>query len=170
MSERSGSNITLPPLQALENTVLMASSAGGHSSRIAVFWHVAAGGTERGAVYGDRMSYIMARPEGSPNTVVEQKIDPKSPFGVFGGEAVSRPFQQPSHLARLPEPLRIQSGHGDSHTFITHEFVTAIIEDRHPEVNAWEAIAYTMPGVIAHQSARAGGACMKIRDYGTAPA
>ena len=34
----------------------------------------------------------------------------------------------------------------------------------------WESVAYTMPGVIAHQSALAGGACLKVRDYGTAPA
>jgi len=64
----------------------------------------------------------------------------------------------------------IISGHGSSPPFITNEFINAILEDRHPEVNVWEAIAYTMPGVIAHQSALAGGACMKIRDYGTATA
>jgi hypothetical protein len=52
------------------NTIGFFKTSGGHSSRISVFWHVAAGGTERGAVYGDLMSFIMARPEGSPNTVV----------------------------------------------------------------------------------------------------
>ena len=142
----------------------------GHCSRISIGWHIAAQGTERGMFYGDKMSFIMARPEGSPNTVVEQKIDPNDPFGVFGGQAESRPFEQPKYLDRLPEALRVASGHGNSHPFITHEFISAIVEDRHPEVNVWEAIAYTMPGVIAHQSALAGGAAMKIRDYGTAPA
>jgi len=66
--------------------------------------------------------------------------------------------------------LRVESGHGGSHTFITHEFISAIVEDRHPLVNVWEAIAYTMPGVIAHKSALAGGACLKIPDLGNAPA
>jgi hypothetical protein len=37
-------------------------------------------------------------------------------------------------------------------------------------VNIYEAIAYTMPGIIAHQSALEGGRRLKIRDYGTAPA
>lgn len=152
------------------HTVALFKTSKGHCSRVSIGWNIAAQGTERGMFYGDKLSFIMSRPEGSPNTVVEQKIDPKSPFGVFGGEAEKVPFKQPDYTDRLPEPLRIRTGHGNSHGFITHEFVSAILEDRHPEVNAWEAIAYTMPGVIAHQSALAGGACMKIRDYGAAPA
>ncbi len=63
--------------------------------------------------------------------------------------------------------MRVKTGHGNSHTFITHEFIRAIVEDRHPAVNIWEAIAYTLPGIIAHQSALRGGEPMKIRDYGT---
>jgi hypothetical protein len=73
-------------------------------------------------------------------------------------------------MERLPEALRVKSGHGGSHTFITNEFVQAIVEDRHPEVNIWEAIAFTLPGIIAHQSALKNGEPMKIRDFGRAPA
>lgn len=154
----------------IHTVALFKMSKPGHCCRISIGWHIAAQGTERGLFYGDQMSYIMARPEGSPNTVVEQKFDPNSPFGVLGGEAVARPFDQPNHFEKLPEPLRIKTGHGNSHAFITHEFISAILEDRHPEVNVWEAIAYTLPGIIAHKSALAGGACMKIPDYGSAPA
>jgi hypothetical protein len=77
-------------------------------------------------------------------------------------------YQQPDHLERLPAPMRVKTGHGNSHTFLTHEFVSAIAEDRHPTVNAWEAVAYTVPGIVAHQSALKGGEAMKIRDYGQA--
>ena len=66
--------------------------------------------------------------------------------------------------------MRVKSGHGNSHTFQTYEFIDAILEDRHPTVNVWEAIAYTLPGIIAHQSALRGGEPLKIRDYGRAPA
>ncbi len=72
------------------------------------------------------------------------------------------------HFERLPERMRVKTGHGNSHTFLTHEFVRAVVEDRHPEVNVWEAIAYTLPGIIAHQSALEGGRPLKIRDYGKA--
>jgi hypothetical protein len=152
------------------HTVALFKTSKGHCSRISIGWNIAAQGTERGLFYGDKMSFIMSRPEGSPNTVVEQRISPDTPYGVFGGKAVSRPFEQPVYFDRLPEPLRISSGHGHSHTFITHEFISAIVEDRHPEVDIWESIAYTLPGIVAHQSALAGGTCMKIPDYGAAPA
>ena len=154
------------------NTTSFFKTSGGHCSRISVFWHVAAGGTERGAVYGDRMSYIMARPEGSPNTVVTISKDGKTILDANGypeGDVKIEAYRQPNHVEKLPESLRVQSGHGGSHTFITHEFVSAIIEDRLPAVNAWEAVAYTVPGIVAHQSALRGGEPMKIKDYGKAP-
>ena len=155
------------------NTTAFFKTSGGHSSRVAVFWHVAAGGTERGAVYGDRMSYIMARPEGSPNMVVSIGKDGKTVLDANGypeGDVQQTPYRQPNHLERLPAPLRIPSGHGGSHTFITHEFISAIAENRTPAVNVWEAIAFTVPGIVAHQSALRGGEPMKIKDYGSAPA
>jgi predicted dehydrogenase len=155
------------------NTAAFFKTSGGHCSRIAVFWHIAAGGTERGAVYGDRMSYIMARPEGSPNTVVTISKEGRTVLDANGypeGDVKIEAFKQPNHWEKLPEPLRRPSGHGGSHTFLTHEFISAIVEDRHPTVNVWEAIAYTVPGIVAHQSALRGGEPMKIKDYGRAPA
>jgi hypothetical protein len=152
------------------HTVALFKTSKGRCARISIGWHIAAGGTERAVFYGDKLSYIMSRPEGSPNTVVEQKPDPKSPFGLYAGLVESRAYNQPKHFERLPEPLRVASGHGSSHPFITHEFISAILEDRQPEVNVWEAIAYTLPGIIAHQSALAGGTCLKIPDHGKAPA
>ena len=62
----------------------------------------------------------------------------------------------------MTEPLRHNSGHDGSHTFITHEFIDALINNRSPEVNIHEALAYTAPGIVAHQSALKGGECMKV--------
>ncbi len=148
-------------------------TSGGHAARIAVWWHVAAGGTERGLFYGDRLSYIMSRPEGSPNTVFRITRDGRTVLDENGypeGGVRREAWQQPDHLERLPEPMRVKTGHGNSHTFLTHEFVRAIVEGRHPAVDVWEAIAYTLPGIVAHQSALRGGEPLKIRDYGRAPA
>jgi len=155
------------------NTTAFFKTSGGHCSRISVFWHVAAKGVERGAIYGDRMSYIMARPEGSPDTVVTISKDGKTVIDANGypeGDVFQQKYEQPNHWERLPEPLRVKSGHGGSHVFITKEFIDAIVEDRHPEVNVWEATAYTVPGIVAHQSALKGGEPMKVPDYGKAPA
>lgn len=155
------------------NTTALFKTSGGHSARIAVYWHVAAGGTERGAFYGDRMSYIMDRPEGSPNTVFEISKDGKTVIDSNGypeGKLSRRAYTEPDHMQSLPAPMRVKTGHGNSHTFLSHEFVSAIMEDRHPAVNIWEAIAYTLPGIVAHESALRGGETLKIRDYGKAPA
>lgn len=35
----------------------------------------------------------------------------------------------------IPESMRLKTGHGGSHTFLTHEFISAIVEDRHSTIN-----------------------------------
>lgn len=155
------------------NSTALFKTSGGHCARVSICWHVAAGGTERGAFYGDRMSYLMERPEGSPNTVVRISKESKATIDANGypeGEVHMEAYKEPNHWEKLPEPLRVPTGHGGSHTFLTHEFISSIAEDRWPAVNVYEAIAYTLPGIVAHQSALRGGESMKIRDYGVAPA
>jgi predicted dehydrogenase len=155
------------------NTVGLFKTEKGHASRVSVFWHVAAGGTERGAFYGDRMSYVMERPEGSANTVFRISKNGETAIDGNGypeGKVERLAHKEADHALQLPEPMRVKTGHGNSHTFLTHEFVSAIQQDRHPAVNIWEAIAYTLPGIVAHQSALKGGVNMKIHDYGKAPA
>jgi hypothetical protein len=66
--------------------------------------------------------------------------------------------------------MRVEGAEGGSAPFLTHEFISSIIEDRWPTVNVYEAIAYNLPGIIAHQSALRGGELLKIKDYGAAPA
>lgn len=150
------------------HTVGLFKTSGNHCSRISIGWDIAAKATERATFYGDRMSYIDAREdEGTPDTIVVQKDEP--PFGIYGGNVESRPADERGHLDRLPAQMRVGGIHGGAEPFITHEFVSAIIEDRHPTVNIWEAIAYTLPGIVAHQSALEGGRRLTIRDYGKAP-
>jgi len=56
-------------------------------------------------------------------------------------------------------------GHGGAHGPLTNEFVTAILEGREPIVNVYEALAMTVPGVIAHQSALKDGETLKVPLY-----
>ena len=56
-------------------------------------------------------------------------------------------------------------GHGGSHGYLSHEFVTAILEDREPLVNIYEALAMTVPGIVAHQSALKGGETLKVPQF-----
>jgi predicted dehydrogenase len=58
-----------------------------------------------------------------------------------------------------------EGGHGGSHGNLTHEFISAILENREPLVNIYEALALTIPGIVAHQSALKGGERLKIPPY-----
>lgn len=78
-------------------------------------------------------------------------------------EAYDQPNWWESDL--LPEPLRHNSGHQGSHTFLTHEFVDALAHDRRPVIDIYEALAYTVPGIVAHESALRGGESLKIPQY-----
>ncbi|MCX6895570.1 MAG: gfo/Idh/MocA family oxidoreductase, partial [Verrucomicrobia bacterium] len=60
------------------------------------------------------------------------------------------------------ESLRHDSRHGGSHTFITHEFIEALTQNRRPVVDIYEALAFTVPGIVAHQSALKSGELLKI--------
>lgn len=128
----------------------------GHACRIAVYWKVAAGGCERARWYGDKKSFHMPDPNGL------------GPMVAMQGEKVE-PYAQPElWKTDVPEPMRVPSGHGGSHTFLTHEFIDAIAGGRRPAIDIYEAIAYTAPGIVAHQSALKGGEQMKVPDFGRA--
>ncbi|WJH23911.1 Gfo/Idh/MocA family protein [Pseudarthrobacter defluvii] len=78
----------------------------------------------------------------------------------------------PVHDAeRLPaEFLGAPNGHEGSHHFLVDDFVTAVNNRTLPPVNAWAAARFTLPGIVAHESARQNGARLPIRDFGDAPA
>ena len=38
-----------------------------------------------------------------------------------------------------------------------------------PYINAWRAARFTIPGLIAHESALQGGALLDVPDFGDAP-
>jgi predicted dehydrogenase len=146
-------------------------TSGGHSARVSVFWHVANKECVRASFYGNLFSYIMARPEGSPDSVAQISKEGKTVIDANGypeGDVKNAKYEEPKHWELLPESMRVPSGHQGSQAFLTHEFIGSVVEDRRPTVDVYEAIAYTVPGIIAHQSALRGGEPMKIRDYGKA--
>lgn len=77
----------------------------------------------------------------------------------------------PVHDAgRLPAEFQgLPNGHEGSHHFLVDDFVTAVATRTLPPVNAWEAARYTLPGIIAHESALRGGERLAVPDFGDAP-
>lgn len=69
-------------------------------------------------------------------------------------------------IARPPLPPGMPAGgHGGSHGNLANEFITSIFENREPMVNVYEALAMTVPGIVAHQSALRDGETLKIPQY-----
>lgn len=68
---------------------------------------------------------------------------------------------------RIPAELQgLHNGHEGSHHFLVDDFVRAVTTGSLPPVNAWTAARFTLPGVIAHESARRGGERLTIPDMG----
>ncbi len=73
--------------------------------------------------------------------------------------------------ARLPKEFDgAHNGHEGSHHFLADDFVRAVTTGTQPPVNAWTAARFTMPGVIAYESAKQGGVRLDIPDLGDGPA
>lgn len=88
------------------------------------------------------------------------------------------PEGQPGHgFARVHDRSRLPAsyaglptGHEGSHHFLADDFVRAVTTKTLPPVNAWVAASFTLPGVVAHQSARRGGERLTVPDVGAPPA
>jgi hypothetical protein len=86
----------------------------------------------------------MARPEGSPDTIVQISEEGSTVIDGDGypqGEISMKALEQQTHWELLRPPMRVKTGHDGSHAFLTHEFIRAIVEDRWPAINIYEAIA-----------------------------
>ena len=81
-------------------------------------------------------------------------------LGVSGIHPVER---LPHSFADLP------NGHWGSHQFLVDDFVTACVNGIQPPNNVWQAARYTIPWIIAHESAVRSGALLEVQDFGDAP-
>lgn len=86
-------------------------------------------------------------------------------LGSFDGEYRGT-LQELPDTARPPLPPGVAAGgHGGSHGHLSHEFVTAILEDRSPLIDVYEALAMTVPGIVAHQSSLEDGQRLSVPQF-----
>lgn len=69
-----------------------------------------------------------------------------------------------------PEFEGRHNGHEGSHQFLVNDYVTACVTGGIPALNAWTAARYTVPGLVAHESALRGGERLPVPDFGSGPA
>lgn len=142
----SGMPSTVPHLMPANNPyknafgteiALFRTSEGG-MSRMAVSWDTPGPGGEMGRLRGQKASF----------------------YGKFDGP------KNDVNITRPPLPPGLQpGGHGGSHGYLTHEFVSAVIQNRKPLVDVAQALNMTAAGIVAHQSALKDGELLKIPQY-----
>mgnify|MGYP005841049833 CR=1 FL=1 len=121
----------------------------GHPFRCNVAWDIFADG-ERAQWFGNKGAVYSAGSAGQPFTI------------RIGHETIST---LPDYWGLLPETMRYDSGHGASHPFITNEFVMALVEDREPAIDLYESLAFCVPGIIAHESAKRDGEQLSVPQF-----
>ena len=118
----------------------------GGMSRMIVSWGTAGHGAEDGRVYGTTGCYRDGK------------------FKTWGGAYAVKIDDVDTVKYALPPGMR-GMGHGGSHGYLTDDFIRAILLKRSPVVNVEVALATTVAGIIAHQSAVKGGELMKIPQF-----
>ena len=121
----------------------------GHPFRCNVSWNIKAHG-ERAQWFGDKGAMYCGG-SGSRPTFIE----------AAGGKRLNLP----DFTKALPPKMRYDSGHGGSHPYLCHEFIMSLVEERRPAIDLYEALAYTVPGIVAHQSCFKDGEQLTIPSF-----
>lgn len=82
---------------------------------------------------------------------------------------VFSPVQQ-KEVDRLPKEYDgLPNGHMGSHKFLVDDFCKAVYNKKQPILNAWTSARYTIPGLVAIESAKQGGIPLEVPDCGECP-
>jgi predicted dehydrogenase len=78
-----------------------------------------------------------------------------------------REYTTPSLFTAGPglDQIPISGGHGGSHPHLVHEFVSSILEQRPSRIDEYTAADWCAPGILAHESAMAGGRYLEVPDF-----
>lgn len=137
------------------------------------------------AVYGSEMSVEWPESNEGPLTVHELlPLEPDQPDTGLRGRRSRTTMVEPHDVTEiLPESIRpylrpyvLQptdgrsaieklAEHGGSHPHLVHEFVSSILEDRPPAIDAATSAAWTAAGICAHDSALRGGERITVPSF-----
>ena len=133
-------------------TALFETTEGG-MSRINVFWGTEGAHGETGRLFGELGKF-------DSNVLhVGKGIQAK-----YEGIGDQREITFEDRRPPLPPGME-KGGHGGSHGYLTNEFIMALVENREPIVDVYEAAALTAPGIVAHHSALKNGERVKIPGF-----
>ena len=105
----------------------------------------------------------------NPAEMVANKHLPDFKTRVANGEWQWRsPAEiQMAENARLPKEYdALENGHMASHKLLIDDFVTAVYTGKQPVLDVYKAARYTVPGLVAIESAKKGGIPLDVPDFG----
>jgi predicted dehydrogenase len=122
-------------------------------------------------VYGSKKSFEWTLVEGEKHIMhTAKRPEPEIPATVDVPDfahllpeeirAFTRSIVDADHLSFLQG-----SGHGGSHPHLVNEFLKALLEDRDPWPNAPTSANWTCVGILAHESALAGGEIRQLPGF-----
>ena len=124
-------------------------------------------------VYGTKKSFEWTLVENEPHVLhTAKKPEPEIPekievpdFAHLLPEPIQR-FTLPQEIHDADHLSFLQGGgHGGSHPHLANEFISALLEDRDPWPNAVTSANWTCVGICAHESAKQGGAIVRLPDF-----
>jgi predicted dehydrogenase len=75
-------------------------------------------------------------------------------------------FAKVHDRSSLPKEFAgLSNGHGGSHQFMVDDFVMDAVGQRKAPMNVYDAARFTMPGILAHESAQAAGKKLAIPQF-----
>ncbi|MGI5397284.1 Gfo/Idh/MocA family oxidoreductase [Streptomyces sp. CA-251251] len=119
--------------------------------------------TESFSVYGSRASFEWPQLEQEAGPLVYE-MDPAAQ-GRGRDVTVRRPRIEDTPGGLPPSIAGYTEGHGGSHPYLVHEFVSAITEGRTSAIDQVRAAQFTAPGIAAHESALRGGVPVDIPSF-----
>jgi predicted dehydrogenase len=111
-------------------------------------------------VYGDRATFLWSQYHGGDHTLIAfDRTEPGRKHTATVSKVVPPVFPQ-----LVPKELETYAteGYHTSHAHLVHEFISSIIEERAPAIDAVTAANWCAPGICAHESALKGGEMVTI--------
>lgn len=105
----------------------------------------------------------------NPKDMVANKDCPDFKERVANGEWQWNSFAavHDKDVARLPKEFEgVPNGHMASHQLLVDDFCRAVMENKQPILNACKAARFTIPGLVAIESAKQGGIPLEVPDCG----
>lgn len=140
----------------------------GNAHRAAVHWVGPLENVERAQWNGETLSFYDTNAGFHGYRKKAMRVDKTGdPNGFNYIQSKTEDWKPVDFEKDLPQSLAPGFGkyHAGAEAFLTHEFVAALVEDRSPAVDVYEALAMTAPGIVAHQSALQGGKQLTVPSF-----